>query len=40
MDWFAAPDYWFARMVLERGLGLVYLLAFANALHQLSLIHI
>ena len=34
MDWFAAPDYWFARMVLERGLGLVYLLAFANALHQ------
>ena len=34
MDWFAAPDYWFARVVLERGLGLVYLLAFANALHQ------
>jgi hypothetical protein len=34
MDWFAAPDYWFARMVLERGLGLVYLVAFANALHQ------
>jgi lipase maturation factor len=34
MDWFAAPDYWFARLVLERGLALVYLLAFANALHQ------
>ncbi len=34
MDWFAAPGYWFARVVLERGLGLVYLLAFANALHQ------
>ena len=34
MDWFAASDYWFARLVLERGLALVYLLAFANALHQ------
>jgi hypothetical protein len=34
MDWFAAPDYWFARWVLERGLGLVYLVAFANALNQ------
>ncbi|HKU63279.1 MAG TPA: lipase maturation factor family protein [Gemmatimonadales bacterium] len=34
MDWFAAPDYWFARLVLERGLAAVYLLAFANALHQ------
>src|SRR3954454_18993289 len=34
MDWFAAPNYWFARWVLERGLGLVYLLAFANALDQ------
>jgi hypothetical protein len=34
MDWFAAPQYWFARWVLERGLGLVYLIAFANALSQ------
>ena len=34
MDWFAAPEYWFARVVLERGLGLVYLVAFANALNQ------
>jgi hypothetical protein len=34
MDWFAAPNYWFARLVLERGLGLVYLLAFANVLDQ------
>ena len=34
MDWFAAPEYWFARLVLERGLGLVYLVAFANALNQ------
>jgi lipase maturation factor len=34
LDWFAAPQYWFARLVLERGLGLVYLIAFANALNQ------
>jgi hypothetical protein len=34
MDWFAAPNYWFARLVLERGLGLAYLIAFANALNQ------
>ena len=34
MDWFAAPGYWFARLMLERGLGLVYLVAFANALNQ------
>jgi hypothetical protein len=34
MDWFAAPGYWFARLVLERGIALVYLLAFANALQQ------
>jgi hypothetical protein len=34
MDWFAAPEYWFARVVLERGLGLVYLVAFTNALNQ------
>ena len=34
MDWFAAPGYWWARLVLERGLGLVYLVAFANALNQ------
>jgi len=34
MDWFAASQYWFARVVLERGLGLVYLIAFVNALNQ------
>jgi hypothetical protein len=34
MDWFAAPHSWFARLALERGLGLVYLIAFANALNQ------
>jgi hypothetical protein len=34
MDWFAAPTYWFARLVLEHGLGLAYLIAFANTLNQ------
>jgi len=27
-DWFGAPDYVLARLVLQRGLGLVYLIAF------------
>ena len=34
MDWFSAPDYRLARFVIERGLGLVYLLAFLVALNQ------
>ena len=34
MEWFSAPDYTLARFVLERGLALLYVLAFANALHQ------
>jgi hypothetical protein len=34
MDWFSAPDYWLTRWVLERGIGLVYLTAFAVALNQ------
>jgi hypothetical protein len=34
MEWFSGRDYWLARFVIERGLGLVYLLAFVNALHQ------
>src|SRR3954469_13737518 len=33
-DWLHAPDYWIARLVLQRGLGLVYLIAFAVALDQ------
>lgn len=34
MSWMAAPDYSIARLVLERGLGLVYLLAFVSVLHE------
>jgi hypothetical protein len=31
MSWFAAPDYWFARLVFERGLAAIYAIAFAAA---------
>jgi hypothetical protein len=31
MSWFAAPDYWFARLVFERGLAVIYAIAFAAA---------
>ncbi|MGH3320564.1 MAG: lipase maturation factor family protein [Streptosporangiaceae bacterium] len=34
MNWIAAPDYWFARLVFERALAAVYLIAFASALAQ------
>ena len=34
MDWFSAPDYWLSRLVVERGVALVYLLAFLNAWNQ------
>jgi hypothetical protein len=34
MDWFSAPDYRLARFVIERGLGLIYLVAFLVALDQ------
>ena len=27
MSWFAAPDYWFARLVFDRGLAAAYLVA-------------
>ncbi len=33
-EWLHAPDYWLARLVLQRGLGLCYLLAFLVALKQ------
>lgn len=33
-DWFSASDYWLARWVIERGLGLTYLLAFMCVLDQ------
>src|SRR5438445_3156416 len=34
MDWFSAPDYWLSRAVIQRGLALTYLVAFAVALNQ------
>jgi hypothetical protein len=34
MNWFSAPDYWLTRLVIERGLGLTYLLAFVAVLQQ------
>src|SRR3954452_23101942 len=33
-EWFHATDYSLARLLLQRGLGLVYLLAFLVALRQ------
>jgi hypothetical protein len=34
MDWFAAPDHEMARLVLQRGVGLIYLVAFAGVVDQ------
>ena len=34
MSWFAAPDYWFARLAFQRGLAVVYLIAFVAAANQ------
>ena len=34
MDWFAAPDARLARWLLERGIALTYLVAFAAAYRQ------
>ncbi|OLC58379.1 MAG: hypothetical protein AUH85_00845 [Chloroflexi bacterium 13_1_40CM_4_68_4] len=34
MDWLQAPDYWLARLVLQRALGAVYLVAFLVAARQ------
>lgn len=34
MDWLLAPEYWLARDVLYRLLGVVYLVAFASAFNQ------
>ncbi|HLZ48264.1 MAG TPA: lipase maturation factor family protein, partial [Candidatus Limnocylindria bacterium] len=36
MTWLEAPDYWLARLVLERGLGAIYLVAFLVALRQFT----
>ncbi|WP_102418982.1 lipase maturation factor family protein [Mycobacterium sp. 4858] len=34
MRWFSAPEYWLGRLVLERGVAVVYLLAFVAAAAQ------
>ena len=34
MDWFASPEYWMARFLFQRGLALIYLIAFLVALSQ------
>ena len=34
MDWLHAPDYWLSRLVLQRALGGIYLVAFCNAVSQ------
>ncbi len=34
MDWFSAPDYWLSRLVFQRLLGGIYLVAFASTLNQ------
>ncbi len=34
MDWFTAQDYWWGRMVFQRGLAAIYLVAFLVAVNQ------
>ena len=34
MSWLAAPQYWFARLAFERGLAVIYLIAFGCAARQ------
>ena len=34
MGWFTAPEYWLGRMVLERGVAAIYLIAFVAAAQQ------
>src|SRR5436190_22743273 len=34
MDWLAAPDYWLARFVFERALGVIYFVAFLVTVNQ------
>src|SRR5438874_7294346 len=34
MDWVQAPDYWLSRLVIERGLAALYLIAFVVAFNQ------
>jgi hypothetical protein len=34
LDWVAAPDYWWSRLVIQRGVGAIYLIAFLVARNQ------
>ncbi|MFB7495591.1 lipase maturation factor family protein [Streptomyces sp. NPDC056161] len=34
MDWFTAPEYWLSRLVFQRALAAVYLVAFLTAVRQ------
>jgi hypothetical protein len=34
MGWFNAPEYWLGRLILERGIAIVYVLAFVGATRQ------
>jgi Lipase maturation factor len=34
MEWLAAPEYWLARQVLQRGVAAIYLIAFIGAARQ------
>jgi hypothetical protein len=36
MSWLEAPDYWLARLVIERGIGAIYFVAFLVALTQFT----
>ena len=36
MSWLEASDYWLARLVLERGIGAIYFVAFLVALNQFT----
>ena len=37
-DWLQAPGYWLSRLVITRGLGVIYLIAFLVALNQFRLL--
>jgi hypothetical protein len=34
MGWFNAPEYWLSRLILERGIAVVYVFAFVAAARQ------
>jgi hypothetical protein len=36
MSWLEAPEYWLARLVVERGIGAIYFVAFLVALRQFT----